>query len=191
MISGGDERMRTQRGNNNAYCQDNELSWYDWGSDEQAERFRDFVRRVIAIRKEHAVLRRRSFLEGRASSDVGAKDIYWVHPEGREMADADWTDPSVRALGALLTGEAVDGVDDKGRRMIGDTLLIAINGHDADVEFALAGRPGVRRWERLLDTAHESRAEGRRRLWRRNEPYRMIGRSMAVFRSAPARGPAS
>ncbi len=190
MISGGDERLRTQRGNNNAYCQDNDISWYDWEHDEHADRFRAFVRGVIAVRKDHAVLRRRSFFEGRTSAQVGAKDIYWIHPEGREMTDKDWNAPGMSAFGALLNGETVDEVDEKGRRVVGHTLLVLVNGHDGETVFTLPDGPSVRRWERLFDTTHESPSESRRRFWRRREPYRMIARSMAVFRSGSAVGAA-
>jgi glycogen operon protein len=189
MISGGDELGRTQGGNNNAYCQDNETSWYDWALDAEGRRFLAFVRRVLAIRRENPVFRRRSFLTGRGESARDAPDIYWLKPDDAEMRDADWHDPDRGALGVLLRAEAIDEIDPRGVRVVGDTMLLLINARDADVPFVLSAREGVRRWERLLDTTFDDPVAERRRVWKRGETYAMTARSVALFRGL--RGPAS
>ena len=99
MICGGDEIGRTQRGNNNAYCQDNELSWYDWKLDRSARELLAFVQRLIQLRREHPVLRRRRFFQGRRIRGSEVKDLAWFRPDGKEMTDEDWNKGYVRCLG--------------------------------------------------------------------------------------------
>jgi len=181
MILGGDEIRRTQRGNNNAYCQDNELSWYDWELDAQDRHFLEFTRRVIAIRREQPVFRRGSFLEGRPPGGRGTKQIHWITHEGREMREADWNNGGQLTLGALLTAEAVDEQDDHGRPLSGDTMLLLINAGPEAVTFNFPPFHHTRRWERLLDTAYDS-LPGKRRYWSHREPYSMLDRSLALFR---------
>jgi isoamylase len=184
MILGGDELSRTQRGNNNAYCQDNELSWTNWTLDEAGERFAAFVKGLLKLRAEQPVLRRRNFFTGRGLH--GVKDIFWFEPSGKEMTPEAWNNPSIRALGVRLAREGIDEVDEEGTVAKGDTLLILINAGPDAADFT--ARPADRggHWERLLDTAidppspHSSSSE---------TPYRLEGRALAVFRStAPAEG---
>jgi glycogen operon protein len=152
MLSHGDEIGRTQRGNNNAYAQDNELSWVDWNLEPWQRELLDFTRRVIAIRHVHPVLRRRSFFRGRPVGAAGAKDLTWLRADGAEMTDGDWHDPQRRTLGMLIHGEAADETDDRGRPVRGDTMLLVINaGFDAvDVTLPTITTPGV--WTKLIDT---------------------------------------
>src|SRR6185436_12770212 len=106
MICGGDEMGRTQRGNNNAYCQDNELSWHDWSLDRRRKALLDFTRRLIRLRRRHPVLRRKQFFYGRAIySDL--KDLTWFRPDGREMTEADWQNGLTRCFGLRLAGDAI------------------------------------------------------------------------------------
>jgi len=190
MISGGDEVGRTQRGNNNAYCQDNEISWHDWDLDEEAIEMLRFTRRVIDIRRNQPVFHRRSFFEGRSSDELGdVKDIYWLTPEAREMGAEDWENPRQCSLGIMLSGEAIDELDAKGRRITGDNLLLLINAdHERRVNFTLAGQHGVARWERLLDTARVQPVQERRRFWRRGERYGMEPMSLVLFRAEVREG---
>src|SRR5574339_527590 len=137
MISGGDEMGRTQRGNNNAYCQDNELSWTDWELTPERRDFLEFTRRVIRIWKEHPVLRRRKFFQGRRIRGAEVLDIAWLDPSGREMTDEVWNSPDVRSLGVRLNGDAINEVDERGARIIGDTLLLMLNAGEQPIAFTL------------------------------------------------------
>jgi len=152
MLSGGDELGRTQHGNNNAYCHDNELSWTSWDLSLDACAFLDFVRRMIALRAKQPVLKRRTFMRGR---QPGASDVLWLRPEGGEMTDADWNDGARRAIGMLLDGDAISEHDVHGRRIVGDTLLVVINTSDADVKFAMPLVHGSR-WRCEIDTMASS-----------------------------------
>jgi glycogen operon protein len=179
MISGGDELSRTQRGNNNAYCQDNEISWYPWQLDEEGRDFLEFVKYVVRLRREQPVLQRRKFFQGRPIRGGQVKDIAWFLPGGREMEDSDWNDPAVRSLGVLLAGKELDEVDERGEPLEGDTLFLMMNAHAEPVAFILpAHEPGAR-WERLLDTAD---SDWDRRVLLRDHAYRLRGRSLALLR---------
>jgi isoamylase len=184
MISGGDELSRTQLGNNNAYCQDNEISWYKWKLDAEEEDFLAFVRYMIQLRAANPVLRRRRFFQGRSIRGHRIKDISWFEPSGSEMDDHAWNAHFVRSLGVRLVGTEIDELDEYGEPITGDTLFILLNGHYDRVEFHLPPPDTSMLWERLLDTAL--------RIWnqprRLREPYyRMQARSVAVFRLAPQR----
>jgi len=177
MVLAGDEIGHTQRGNNNAYCQDNDISWLDWrpGSVEQARMTR-FVQTVLRIRREQPVLRRRRFFHGRPIRGTGIKDIYWVRPDGAEMTDADWG-AGARSLGVGLVGDQIDEVDERGRRIQGDTLVLLLNGNPDPVTFRVPGNNGAK-WERLVDTAMPD--EPPEHLEARE--YELHGRSVALFR---------
>jgi glycogen operon protein len=154
MLSHGDEVGRTQRGNNNAYAQDNELSWVDWSLDEWQRELLDFTRRVIAVRHANPVLRRRSFFRGRPVGAAGVKDLTWLHPSGREMTDADWHTDG-RVIGMLLSGEAADETDDRGRPVKGDTMLLLLNGGFEPVTYTVPAMTGGGEWVTLIDTASD------------------------------------
>ena len=136
MILGGDELSRTQGGNNNAYCQDNEINWYDWDLDEREQKFLRFVQRAAAFRKEHPTFRRRHFLKG-ARDENGSTDAHWWHPEGHEMTDEDWNDDALHAFGLLLLGDRIRHVDRYGEPHADDTFLIAVNRGGEAVAFML------------------------------------------------------
>ncbi|HWC74654.1 MAG TPA: glycogen debranching protein GlgX [Gemmatimonadales bacterium] len=150
MIAHGDELARTQRGNNNAYCQDNEITWVNWTLDERQQALLDFARQVFAIRADNPVLRRRTFFHGQVVEHPGLKDLTWLRADGKEMMQDDWKDPHAHALGMLINGEATDETDDTGEPIKGDTMLLLINGGDADVDFPLPDHGG---WSPLIDTA--------------------------------------
>jgi isoamylase len=157
MLCGGDEIGRTQRGNNNAYCQDNEVSWHDWALDEPAQRLLGFTRRLIELRRQHPELRRRKFFQGRPVCDTGMKDLTWIRPDGGEMTDADWGRVTP-AFGFRLCGLAMDDVNERGEPLTDDTLLLLLNGHPDPVPFVLPDpHPGLR-WERVLDTGEDTSA---------------------------------
>jgi glycogen operon protein len=153
MLCGGDEIGRTQQGNNNAYCQDNTISWFDWTLDDRAGRLLAFTRRLIDLRRRHPEFRRRKFFQGRPLCDAEMKDLAWVRPDGGEMTAAEWRASTLCAFGFRLCGEAMDDVDEQGRPITGDTWLILLNAHPSDVGFVLPeAHPGVA-WEAVVDTA--------------------------------------
>ena len=135
MILGGDELSHTRRGNNNPYCQDNEISWYDWDLDEREEKFLEFVQQVTQFRKEHPSFRRRHFLSP-TNAEQGTGDVLWWHPNGHEMTNEDWHDDSLRAFGYLLRGKDLEP-DPQGRPRRDDSFLVLMNQGDAPVEFTL------------------------------------------------------
>jgi isoamylase len=181
MISGGDELGRTQGGNNNAYCQDNDTSWTHWDLDPRERELLAFTRRVIQVWKDNPVLRRRKFLQGRRPHYPGGSDITWLQPSGEEMSSELWEAPDVRALGMRLNGEAIDEADERGRRVIGDTLLLIFNAGETRELFVLPETDPIHRWETLIDTADPWRPA--RRL-RAGDRYDLPPRAMAVLRLA-------
>jgi glycogen operon protein len=156
MLCGGDEIARTQRGNNNAYCQDNETSWFDWAPTGPQRRLLDFTRALIRLRHEHAELRRRKFFQGRPLCRADMKDLTWIRPDGVEMGEAEWRESTRGAFGMRLCGEAMDDVDERGEPITDDTLLILLNAHAEPVSFVLPDAHSGSEWETLVDTAIDS-----------------------------------
>lgn len=179
MISGGDELSRTQHGNNNAYCQDNAISWYPWDLDERKADFLEFVRYVVRLRRDHPVLRRRRFFQGRSIRGTGVKDISWFEPSGKEMDDAAWNNPAVRCLGFRLSGGELEELDDDGGPLVGDTLFIMMNSYHDALIFHLPSHDPDHRWERILDTAENTWS---RRYTLRDSQYKLRGHSLALLR---------
>jgi isoamylase len=153
MLLHGDELGRTQRGNNNAYCQDNEISWVDWELDPLGRGLLSFAREVLAIRRRNPVLRRRTFFTGRPMAANGAKDLMWVRADGGEMADADWRDPENRVLGMLVQGRATDDINERGRPVYGDTVLLLLNGGARSRAFLLPRIEMAGTWQEVVNTA--------------------------------------
>jgi glycogen operon protein len=151
MILHGDEFGRTQRGNNNAYCEDNELSWVDWaGISDDDRSLIEFTRLLTALRKRYGILTRGRFLTGRYDEELGVKDVTWLTPDASEMQVANWNDPFAKCLGMLLDGRAQEtGLKRHGRQ---ETLLVVMNSFDGPVIFKLPAVPHGRRWTRLVDT---------------------------------------
>jgi glycogen operon protein len=179
MISGGDEMGRTQAGNNNAYCQDNEISWTSWEITPERRDFLEFTRRLIRIWKDHPVLRRRKFFQGRRIRGADVSDIAWLDPSGREMTDDTWSSPDVRCLGVRLNGDAIDEVDERGNRIVGDTLVLILNAGEQPVSFTLPATAPEERWEALIDTADPWAPPRRLRSGGR---YELLPRSVAVLK---------
>jgi glycogen operon protein len=153
MLSQGDELGRTQLGNNNAYCQDNEVSWLDWNFDERERDLLDLSLRVIRIRESNPVFRRRRFFAGNPVPGEGVKDVSWIRPDGKEMAVSDWHNPKNRVLGMLIHGEASDEVDERGRPNRGQTLVLLLNGGARSRYFQLPGMAQQGVWREILNTA--------------------------------------
>ena len=158
MLMAGDEFGRTQQGNNNAYCQDNEISWVDWEIDEYGRLMIDFVRKLIAMRSAFPILRRNRFLTGEYNPDLDVNDVRWLTPEATDMADENWGDPNARCLGMLLDGRAqATGIK---RPAMDSTALLVLNAYHDVVNFRLPEVVGGARWRRLIDTNIPD-AEGR------------------------------
>ena len=154
MLLGGDEMGRTQGGNNNAYCQDNEVSWFDWDLEPADRDLLRFTCEVLEIFRSNAVLRRRTFLTGKTIGEGGAKDLSWIRTDGHEMTDEDWGDPGNQVLGMLLHGRATDEVDERGRPIFGKTILMLLNGGFRSRTFALPRvGEGAGAWSMLINTA--------------------------------------
>ena len=155
MLLAGDEIGRTQGGNNNAYCQDNETSWLDWSVDEDRLRLFHYVRRLIALRQQHPVFRRKHFFQGRAIAGADVKDIMWLNPNGREMTAAEWNEPHRRSLAVFLGGEVLGEMDPHGKPMKDRNFLMLLNAAHEPMPFTLLKLNGRTRWQVVLDTAVE------------------------------------
>jgi glycogen operon protein len=178
MICGGDELSRTQQGNNNAYCQDNEISWCHWDLTPEKRGFFEFVRAVVQLRRQNPVLRRRKFFQGRPLRGLGVKDISWYGSNGKELPDEAWNAVSLRGLGVRLAGEMAGEYDEQGDPVVGDTLYFALNAHHEAVTFQLPASPRQERWVRILDTAVE---DWGKRHKMRGRAFSLQGRSVVVF----------
>jgi len=190
MLCAGDEVARTQRGNNNPYAQDSELSWFDWRIDRGPRDLLAFTRTMVQLRRTHPVLRRRHFFHGRRIRGSEVKDLSWFRPDGHEMTDQDWTNAHTRCLGLRLSGDAIDEVDAQGQPIVDDTLLLLLNAHHEPAAFVLpASRPRVY-WQPLLDTRV---ADGRPSTHARRggATYALAGRSLALLRLRPEAGRAT
>ncbi len=152
MLCGGDEWGRTQDGNNNAYCQDNQISWFNWEHDKNQNQLFEFTRKLIQLRKEHPVFRRPKFLKGRRISGSEIRDVMWFNPGGNQMTEEEWTSPFVRCLGMLLSGDATDVLNFEGEAIRDDTFLLLINAHHEAIPFVLPGQENLE-WQLILDTA--------------------------------------
>lgn len=182
MLQAGDERARSQQGNNNAYCQDNELSWLDWTLDRPRRDLLEFTRRLIHLFHQHPVLRRRKFFQGRKIRGSEVKDLAWFRSDGKEMTDEDWDDWRAHCMGLRLAGDAIEEVDSRGNRIGDDTLLILLNAHHEPLPFILPVHRARVRWEVVVDTREATGKPRRRRLLRGGQPYELEARSLVLLR---------
>ena len=156
MLLGGDEIGRTQQGNNNAYCQDNEISWFDWEHVDQD--LLEFTRRLVHLYAAHPVFRRRRWFKGRPVRGAGVGDIAWFRPDGVEMSDDDWQQPHAKSSAVFLNGDALRERDDEGRPIPDDSFLLLFNAHHEPLTFRMPAEKFGSRWRVEVDTAgnHES-----------------------------------
>jgi isoamylase len=178
MLCAGDELGRTQQGNNNAYCQDNEISWLDWGLDDRRKALLEFTRRLIAFRHAHPNLRRRKFFQDRAIREPETGEVLCFNADGREVSDDEWNESWVRALGLRISGAHLDMVDETGEQITDVTLLLLINAYHEPVPFSPPPDSRAQSWKLAFDTA---RPDGESTSWEGSEPYPLEARSLAVF----------
>ena len=178
MLLGGDELGRTQFGNNNAYCQDNEISWYDWQNVDRE--LLEFTRRLIRIRREHPALHRQNFFSGRPIRGTDVRDIMWFRHDGQEMTDEDWRNPVTQSLGMFLAGNGLFDIDEYGNPLQDDHLLLIVSASHEDLGFILPDFGGCTSWELLLDTSDDQAQE----VIGAGVETTLIARSVKLFRCA-------
>ena len=181
MLLAGDEFGRSQRGNNNAYCQDNEMSWINWKLDRPRRQLWEFTKLLIRIFHQHPVLRRSHFFQGRKIRGSEVKDLAWFRPDGKEMTDEDWANPEMRCFGLRLAGDAIEEVDERGNRVVDDTLLILLNAHHETIPFVLPAHRRKLHWWVVIDTSEPDIRREPRQL-RGAEPYPLKARSLVLLR---------
>jgi glycogen operon protein len=178
MLLAGDEICNTKDGNNNTYCQDNELTWLNWDLDEAQQSLLSFTQSVIALRKMNPVFQRQKFFQGRSIRGDFERDISWFSPDGRPMNDESWNAGFVRCLGVYLDGEMIGEMDPKGERIRGESVLVLLNAHHELISFKLPAPEKVSRWKPLLDTRQLPKPQ----FMEAGEEYPLGGRSLAVLR---------
>jgi len=181
MLCGGDEFGRSQNGNNNAYCQDNEISWFSWERTPEQERQIDYVAGLARLRHEHPIFRRPKFFQGRKLRGSDVKDILWLNPSGLEMADEEWGAHFVKTLGVMLNGDSIDVRDWQGVPVRDRTFLLLFNASHEDIEFTLPGEPD-REWDLLINTVEEAGFVKEGPPITGGEGFDLKGRSFALLR---------
>jgi isoamylase len=183
MILGGDELGRTQRGNNNAYCQDNEISWFDWNLDGKRRELMEFVERLIKLRRQHPVFSRRRYVAADTLTADGLKEIIWLSPDGREMTESDWQQDFARCLGVYLAGGAIERRGRRGEPIKDTNFLLLLNAHHEAITFRIAEALSAKSWATVLDTAaadpfaHQAPPP---------QKYPLQARSLVVLQEVPA-----
>ena len=155
MMYAGDAIGHSQLGNNNAYCQDNSISWLTWVLQPEDRNLLAFVQRMINLRKRHPVFRRRHFFQGRPIKGANVKDVLWLNPKGTEMSEEEWRDPLVHCLGMFLAGQGLDETDERGRKIGDENFLVLLNAHHEDVAFTLPVFHAGFRWSAWMDTSRD------------------------------------
>ena len=188
MLLAGDELGRTQHGNNNVYCQDNELSWVDWGSVDRDLVW--FTRQIVDLRHRHPVFRRRRWFQGEDEApEPGVADIAWFRPDGLEMGEDDWQRGDAKSIGVFLNGHGIHTPGPQGEQIVDETFLVLFNAHHARLNFTLPDPAWGERWVREVDTS-EARLSPTRRQWRPGERIRTEARSLVLLRRVePSTGP--
>ncbi len=183
MILMGDEVGRTQQGNNNAYCQDNEISWFDWDDRERNADLFEFTRRLTELRRDHPVFRRRRWFTGRSIRGAEIDDIGWLRPDGEAMSDEDWDAGFARSLGIVLNGEAIPWPGPRGELVVDDSFVVALNAHHEDLAWTAPGPPWGEAWEVVLDTARPDLPDdGEGETIKSGDSFAVTARSVQVLR---------
>jgi isoamylase len=184
MLLGGDEMGRTQQGNNNGYCQDGPISWFDWDLSDADRQLLEFTRGLIRLFHAHPVLRRRRFFQGRRIRGSRVKDLTWFDPDGNETGDEQWQAEGVRAIGLRLAGDAIDDRGPRGERVVDDTILLLLNAGSEGVSFQLP--PSPRGWLLMMDTRRPDPPD-ETGVAVEDGSYPLVERSVALFRLARRR----
>ena len=179
MLLGGDEFGRSQNGNNNGYCQDNEVSWFNWESADKD--LLEFTRRLIQLRKEHPVFHRRRWFQGRPIHGEKITDIGWFTPDGNQMAEEQWGETFAKALGVFLNGEGIDSPDARGERVVDDSFYVLFNAHYEPLQFVLPKKEWGEPWTVVLDTS-KPLPENEEQLYKAGEEVPVESRSLKVLR---------
>ncbi len=182
MLTAGDEMGRSQQGNNNAYCQDSDLTWLDWDLDKENKQLLKFVQQLIQLRKQHPSFRRRYFFQGRDIVGAGVKDITWLRSTGGEMTDKEWHQSFARCLGLFLAGDAMDEYDERGEKISDDNIILLFNSHHEDIPFVLPAEPALARWQVEIDTSDVDGLGSLGRLYHANEKYPLQRRSFVFLK---------
>ncbi|MGY3133721.1 isoamylase [Bradyrhizobium sp. USDA 4501] len=177
MLLGGDEFGRTQRGNNNAYCQDNDISWFDWNFSDDAGKLLAFTKRMIKLRRDYPILRRSRFLSGDRDPQLEIRDVVWISTSGVEMTQADWSTGWIKCFGVVLDGRARKTAI--AREGEDDTVLVILNSYEGEVDFKLPPTSAGPRWSRLLDTNAPEQPAGAQFAF--DGTYKAVGRSFVLF----------
>jgi isoamylase len=186
MLTAGDEMGRTQQGNNNAYCQDNEIGWLDWGPPLGDGKLLAFVKKLIRIRKQHPTFRRRNFFQGHRVLGTAIKDIAWFNPDGREMSESEWNHTFARCLGMYLAGDAIDEQDARGNPILDDDFVLLLNASDEEIQFQIPSFRHHLRWQVVLDTAAlDEGATDRKR--RGGDNYPLQPRSLVLLQESASK----
>jgi glycogen operon protein len=186
MLLHGDEMGRTQQGNNNAYCQDTELSWVDWSLAEEHKGLIEFTAGLTSLRKQHPVFRRRRFFAGKPiGKGDELRDIAWFTPAGEEMTEQNWDDAFGKAVVVFLNGEGIPDLDQRGMPVVDDSFLMAFNAHYEDIEMTLPGEDYGREWTVVVDTSTgEVAAEPGQQAAVAGGTLKVVARSLVVLRRA-------
>jgi isoamylase len=180
MLTAGDEMGRSQGGNNNTYCLDNEINWLNWEGKAADRDLFEFVATCLRLRREHPALRRRHFFQGRYLHGAEIKDIHWLKPDGSEMSDQEWNHHHARCLGVYLVGAAIGETDMRGRRIEDDDCLLLFNAHHEPLPFVLPTWPADAAWISLLDTARPDGLALRKR-FKGGQAFPLMARSFALL----------
>jgi isoamylase len=180
MLRGGDEYGATQQGNNNAYCQDNEISWLEWTRDDRAQQLFNYTSKLIHLRREHSIFRQPRFFQGRDLRGEGVKDITWVNAAGVEMDDAAWAAEFAKVIGVMLNGDSLVVRDFFGNPIKDDTFLLFFNAHHEDFAICLPGKPGVE-WRVIINTADEEGFLKEPAVIKGGQEFTMVARSFCLF----------
>jgi isoamylase len=181
MLLGGDEFGHTQRGNNNAYCQNSELTWLDWDLSREDQEFLEFARELIRLRLSHRVFRRRSFFQNRSIRGEAVGDIVWLDPAGTMMTDEQWRESFARSLGVFLSGRGLNEKDERGEIVVDSDFIVLLNAHHGAVAFRMPAQPDDARWALRLDTATDEGFVAQSPVLGPGDSYTLQGRALAVF----------
>ena len=181
MLLGGDEMQRTQQGNNNGYCQDNELSWFNWDLEKEKEDFINFARELIYLRRQHPVFRRRRWFQGQAIHGKGISDIAWFNPDGTEMTDEQWNNGYSKSIGVFLDGNQIPSPGPQGQRISDDSFILFFNAYYETIEFALPNGLAKKEWIVVIDTK-EPRFVQEEKIYTGGQAVPVVARSLVVLR---------